>query len=93
MRNFLIGAFLVLLVVFGVRYCENRNQEQDKLEESTALLQQQIKNVGKLVVTEGTFLLPGQVVLPAWALILCYGLESLFVVVLLPAFCQRGRSL
>ena len=55
MRNFLIGAFLVLLVVFGIRYCENRNNERDQLEESTALLQQQIKNVGKLVVTEGTF--------------------------------------
>ncbi|MBZ9632121.1 DUF4230 domain-containing protein [Salegentibacter sp. LM13S] len=55
MRNFLIGAFLVLLIVFGIRYCENRNNERDQLEESTALLQQQIKNVGKLVVTEGTF--------------------------------------
>jgi hypothetical protein len=55
MRNFLIGAILVLLVVFGIRYCENRNNEKDQLEESTALLQQQIKNVGKLVVTEGTF--------------------------------------
>lgn len=55
MRNFLIGAILVLLVVFGVRYCENRNNERDQLEESTALLQKQIKNVGKLVVTEGTF--------------------------------------
>lgn len=55
MRNFLIGAALVLLVVFGIRYCENRNNERDQLEESTALLQKQIKNVGKLVVTEGTF--------------------------------------
>ncbi|PKD21069.1 hypothetical protein APR41_11655 [Salegentibacter salinarum] len=55
MRNFLIGAILVLLVVFGIRYCENKNNERDQLEESTALLQQQIKNVGKLVVTEGTF--------------------------------------
>lgn len=55
MRNFLIGAILALLVVFGIRYCENRNNERDQLEESTALLQQQIKNVGKLVVTEGAF--------------------------------------
>ncbi|MGM0932355.1 MAG: DUF4230 domain-containing protein [Bacteroidota bacterium] len=55
MRNFLIGAILVLLVVFGVRYCENRDDEQDRLEADTSLLQEQIKNVGKLVVTEGTF--------------------------------------
>ncbi len=55
MRNFLIGALLVLIMVFTFRYCENRNSERDQLEESTALIQQQIKNVGKLVVTEGTF--------------------------------------
>ncbi|GHA25919.1 hypothetical protein GCM10007103_03970 [Salinimicrobium marinum] len=55
MRNFLIGALLVLLVVFGVRYCENRDNERDRLEANTALIQEQIKNVGKLVVTEGTF--------------------------------------
>jgi hypothetical protein len=46
---------LVLLVVFGVRYCENRDNERDRLEANTALIQEQIKNVGKLVVTEGTF--------------------------------------
>ena len=55
MRNFLIGALLILIMVFTFRYCENRNSERDQLEESTALIQQQIKNVGKLVVTEGTF--------------------------------------
>ncbi|HEY9183907.1 MAG TPA: DUF4230 domain-containing protein [Salegentibacter sp.] len=55
MRNFLIGAVLVLLVVFGMRYCENREDERDRLEADTSLIQEQIKNVGKLVVTEGTF--------------------------------------
>ncbi|MGB7843875.1 MAG: DUF4230 domain-containing protein [Salinimicrobium sp.] len=55
MRNILIGAILVLLMVFTFRYCENRNSERDQLEESSVLIQQQIKNVGKLVVTEGTF--------------------------------------
>ncbi|GAB2765401.1 DUF4230 domain-containing protein [Salinimicrobium soli] len=55
MKKILSGALLVLLVVFVFRYCENRNAERDRLEESSQLIQQQIKNVGKLVVTEGTF--------------------------------------
>ncbi|SHG55047.1 Protein of unknown function [Salegentibacter echinorum] len=55
MKNFFIGAILVLLIVFGVRYCENRGSSEDELAENTALLQEQIRNVGKLVVTEGTF--------------------------------------
>jgi hypothetical protein len=55
MRNFLIGALLVLLVVLGLRYWENRDDERDRLEANTALIQEQIRNVGKLVVTEGTF--------------------------------------
>lgn len=55
MRKFILGALTVLLVVFLVRYCERRDSERDRLEESTALIQEQLKNVGKLVVTEGTF--------------------------------------
>ena len=55
MKKIILGALLVLVVVLTFRYCENRNAERDQLEESTALIQQQIKNVGKLVVTEGTF--------------------------------------
>ena len=55
MRNFFIGAAVVLLVVFGVRYYIDENNQRNQLEADTALIQQQIKNVGKLVVTEGTF--------------------------------------
>ena len=55
MRKFILGALLVLGIFLIFRYCENRDAERDRLEESTALIQQQIKNVGKLVVTEGTF--------------------------------------
>lgn len=55
MRKFVFGALFVLLVVFIVRFIENRTSERDRLEENAALIQQQIKNVGKLVVTEGTF--------------------------------------
>lgn len=55
MRNLLLGVCLTLLIVFGFRYCERRNEEQDQLEANTSLIQEQIKNVGKLVVTEGSF--------------------------------------
>lgn len=55
MRNILIGAILVLLVVFGIRYCENKNNQREQLEENSALIEKQLKNVGKLVVTEGTY--------------------------------------
>lgn len=55
MKKIILGALVVLVVVLTFRYCENRNAERDRLEESSALIQQQIKNVGKLVVTEGTF--------------------------------------
>ena len=55
MRKFILGAVSVLLIVLGMRYCERRDAEKDRLEESTALIQEQLRNVGKLVVTEGTF--------------------------------------
>lgn len=55
MKNVFLGAILVLVLVFGIRYCENKNEERDRLEQSSELIQEQIKNVGKLIVTEGTF--------------------------------------
>lgn len=55
MKRILLGAAIVLIFVFGFRYCENRNEERDRLEANSSLIQEQIKNVGKLVVTEGTF--------------------------------------
>ncbi len=46
---------VILAVVFGLRYFESKQEQRDQLEESTKLIQKQIKNVGKLVVTEGSF--------------------------------------
>lgn len=46
---------VILGVVFGLRYFEAKQEQRDQLEESTSLIQKQIKNVGKLVVTEGSF--------------------------------------
>lgn len=39
----------------GFRYCENQREERERLEENTGLILEQIRNVGKLVVTEGSF--------------------------------------
>ena len=53
MRKIVFGVILTLLVVFTLRYCDNKRN--DGLEEASALIEQQVKNVGKLVVTEGNF--------------------------------------
>ena len=54
MRNLLYVLILVLVVMFGYRYFFN-DKEQITLHENTALIQEQIRNVSKLVVTEGHF--------------------------------------
>ncbi|RMA57632.1 DUF4230 domain-containing protein [Ulvibacter antarcticus] len=55
MRNILFGIVITLVLVFGLRYCEHNKDERERLEANTALIQKEIKNVGKLVVTEGSY--------------------------------------
>lgn len=55
MRKILFGVVLTLIVVFTFRYCDDKQEDKIVLKESSALIQEQIKNVGKLVVTEGHF--------------------------------------
>jgi hypothetical protein len=55
MKKILLGALVVILIFFGYRYFENQRIERENLEENTLLIQEQIRNVGKLVVTEGSF--------------------------------------
>lgn len=55
MKRFIFGALFMLIIFLGVRYCEGRETRKDELQEQTALIEEQLKNVGKLVVTEGTF--------------------------------------
>lgn len=52
-RIALIAAGIVIIFVL-FRYCGFKNDDAPQIEE-TALIQEQIKNVGKLVVTEGHF--------------------------------------
>ena len=55
MRNILIGIVIALVIVFGLRYCEQRNDDRDELQANTALIQKELRNVGKLIVTEGSY--------------------------------------
>jgi len=55
MRKILFGSVLALIIVFFLRYCEHQRDEKTQLREHSALIQKQLNNVGKLVVTEGSF--------------------------------------
>ncbi|WP_373055660.1 DUF4230 domain-containing protein [Zunongwangia sp. H14] len=55
MKKILLVILVMLLVFFGYNYYQNQKKEQEKLQENTSLIQEQIRNVGKLVVTEGSF--------------------------------------
>ncbi|MFL0352034.1 DUF4230 domain-containing protein [Xanthomarina sp. GH4-25] len=55
MRKILFGVIITLVVLFTFKYCEDKQEGKMVLKESSALIQEQIKNVGKLIVTEGHF--------------------------------------
>ena len=55
MRKILFGVVITLIVLFTFKYCGEKQEGKIVLKENTALIQEQIKNVGKLVVTEGHF--------------------------------------
>ncbi|GAA4298903.1 DUF4230 domain-containing protein [Aestuariibaculum suncheonense] len=55
MRKILLGVFITLFVLLVIKYCEDKRQEEITLKEHSALIEKEIKNVGKLVVTEGRF--------------------------------------
>jgi hypothetical protein len=55
MRKILFGVVITLIVLFTFKYCEDKKSNEITLKEHSALIQEQLKNVGKLVVTEGHF--------------------------------------
>ncbi len=55
MRKILFGVIITLIILFSFKYCEDSKEDKVELQESSTLIQQQIKNVGKLIVTEGHF--------------------------------------
>ncbi len=55
MRKIFVGIVIAVVVVFGLRYCEHDMDQQQELQQNTALIQKQLNNVGKLIVTEGSY--------------------------------------
>lgn len=55
MRKVLLLVVLVIIGFIAYQYFDNQQKDKDELIESTGLIQKQLKNVGKLVVTEGNF--------------------------------------
>lgn len=55
LRRLLIGIGIILIIVLLFKFCEFKKGDDSTIENNTNLIQQQIVNVGKLVVTEGHF--------------------------------------
>lgn len=55
MRKILFGVILTLIILFSFKYCEDKKEDKIVLQENSLLIREQLKNVGKLIVTEGHF--------------------------------------
>src|SRR5690606_1511980 len=55
MRKVFFGALITLALVFVFRSCKEDRAEKSILTENSMLIQQEIQNVSKLIVTEGHF--------------------------------------
>lgn len=55
MRKILFGVVITLIILFTFKYCNTKKEERIVLQENAVLIQEQISNVGKLIVTEGHF--------------------------------------
>lgn len=55
LKRIIVGAILVVVIILAFKYCEFKKADDSIMDYNTNLIQQQIVNVGKLVVTEGHF--------------------------------------
>jgi len=55
MKKILLGIIITVAFFFVFRYCENKKDDKVILYENSMLIQEQVKNVSKLIVTEGHF--------------------------------------
>lgn len=55
MRKILILIIVIVLSIFTYLYFKDRRDQRNELLQATELIEKEIKNVGKLIVTEGSF--------------------------------------
>lgn len=55
MNKFFLGFIAALLIVGGFWFYTDKKDSRDELNANSAMIQQQIQNVGKLIVTEGYY--------------------------------------
>jgi uncharacterized membrane protein YfhO len=55
LKRIIVGAVIVVVIILAFKFCEFKKEDESSLDYNTNLIQQQIVNVGKLVVTEGHF--------------------------------------
>jgi uncharacterized membrane protein YfhO len=55
LKRILAGAGIIIAILLAFKYCEFKKDDDSTIDYNTNLIQQQILNVGKLVVTEGHF--------------------------------------
>jgi hypothetical protein len=55
LKRIIVGAIIGVVIFLAFKFCEFKKEDDSTLDYNTNLIQQQIVNVGKLVVTEGHF--------------------------------------
>lgn len=55
MKRILFGIVLGVVILFSFKYCDDKRESEALVTEQSLLIEQQVKSVSKLVVTEGHF--------------------------------------
>lgn len=55
MKRIFFGFILAVVILFSFKYCSDKKEEKTVAAQQSQLIEQQVKNVNKLVVTEGHF--------------------------------------
>lgn len=55
LKRIIVGSVIIVAIILAFKYCGFKKEDDSTLDYNTNLIQQQIMNVGKLVVTEGHF--------------------------------------